>query len=172
VVTVLSAREKSELIEQISKIVSNRGFYFVDLEERFEKGSHVISVVIHREPSVTIADCERITWAILPVLQSQLWFTDDYQLEVTSPGLDRTLRREDEYEIFKGRKADVTFENEDKVETLRVTLMGKEDGSAVVEAEGNYYRIPFDRIRKAKLVFEEGGEKHGKKQKRSHRKSS
>ncbi|WP_018963242.1 ribosome maturation factor RimP [Coprothermobacter platensis] len=169
---MLPPKEKTDLMQEMSKIITARGFYFVDFEERTEKGSHILSVVIHKEPSVTIGDCENITKALLPLLESKPWFGDNDQLEVTSPGLDRVLKREEEYEIFKGRKVDITFTRDENVQTLRATLVGKDNEDVIVDVDGTYYRIPFNRIRKAKLVFEEGGEKHGKKQKRSHRKSA
>lgn len=55
---MLSPKDRADLEERISKIVVSKGFYFIDLEERMEKGAHIISVVVHREPSVTIGDCE------------------------------------------------------------------------------------------------------------------
>jgi len=94
------AKDRADLEERISKIVVSKGFYFIDLEERMEKGAHIISVVVHREPSVTIGDCEKLTRAILPLLESFPWYGDNEHLEVTSPGLDRVLKREWEYDIF------------------------------------------------------------------------
>jgi len=61
-----------------------QSFYFIDLEERMEKGAHIISVVVHREPSVTIGDCEKLTRAILPLLESFPWYGDNDHLEVTA----------------------------------------------------------------------------------------
>ncbi|HPU70235.1 MAG TPA: ribosome maturation factor [Coprothermobacter proteolyticus] len=169
---MLSPKEKAALEEQISKIVVSKGFYFIDLEERVEKGAHIISVVVHREPSVTIGDCEKLTRAILPLLENLPWYGDNEHLEVTSPGLDRTLKREWEYEIFKGRIIDISFERDGKTQTVRAKLMGREDDKVVIEYEGNYFRIPFDQVKKAKLVFDEGGKENGKKQKRGHRKGA
>jgi len=40
--------------------------------------------------------------------------------------------------------------------------VGRENENVVIEYEGNYFRIPFDQVRKAKLVFDEGGKEHGK----------
>jgi len=169
---VLSPKEKADLEDQISKIVVSKGFYFIDLEERVEKGAHIISVVVHREPSVTIGDCEKLTRAILPLLESLPWYGDNEHLEVTSPGLDRALKREWEYEIFKGRIIDISFERDGKTQTVRAKLMGRENDKVVIEYEGNYFRIPFDQVKKAKLVFDEGGKENGKKQKRGHRKGA
>jgi len=57
---------------------------------------------------VTIGDCEKLTRAILPLLESFPLYGDNDHLEVTSPGLDRVLKREWEYEIFKGRVIDIS----------------------------------------------------------------
>ncbi|HOK24079.1 MAG TPA: ribosome maturation factor [Coprothermobacter proteolyticus] len=169
---MLSPKDRADLEERISKIVVSKGFYFIDLEERMEKGAHIISVVVHREPSVTIGDCEKLTRAILPLLESFPWYGDNEHLEVTSPGLDRVLKREWEYDIFKGRVIDISFDRDGKSQTIRAKLVGRENENVVIEYEGNYFRIPFDQVRKAKLVFDEGGKEHGKKQKRSHRKGT
>lgn len=108
----------------------------------------------------------------MPLLESFPWYGDNDHLEVTSPGLDRVLKREWEYEIFKGRVIDISFDRDGKSQTIRAKLVGRENENVVIEYEGNYFRIPFDQVRKAKLVFDEGGKEHGKKQKRSHRKGT
>jgi len=93
---------------------------------------------------------------------------DEYRKHIEK---DSALR-EWEYEIFKGRVIDISFDRDGKSQTIRAKLMGRENENVVIEYEGNYFRIPFDQVRKAKLVFDEGGKEHGKKQKRSHRKGT
>ncbi|NPV88832.1 ribosome maturation factor [Coprothermobacteraceae bacterium] len=163
---MLTAEQRETLERKIRNLVQARGFYFVDLEERYEKGQRVLSIVIHREPSVTVSDCEHISRAVEPLLDAEEWLTGSYILEVSSPGLERVLRRREEFQIFSGRLADITFDHEGKVETVRAYLWGLDGEEVIVEKEGNYYRIGLPYIRRAKLVFEEGRKKHGGKRRK------
>jgi len=50
--------------------------------------------------------------------------------------------------IFKGRVIDISFDRDGKSQTIRAKLMGRENENVVIEYEGNYFRIPFDQVRR------------------------
>ncbi len=138
---------------EIKQIVEDAGYMFVDLVHRREGRSSILSVVIHKDPSVSLKDCEKVSRRVELFLDSVDIIPQRYILEVTSPGLDRKIRRDFEYDIFKGRLARITFvDDEDKVRTTEATLVGIQDEELVVEKDGSLYRIPLSSIKKAVLI--------------------
>jgi ribosome maturation factor RimP len=76
-----------------------------------------------------------------------------YRLEVSSPGLDRPLRREKDFERFKGHE--VKIRTSDAVEGRRNwsgTLRGAHEGVVTIETDGKPYQIPLDLVARAHLV--------------------
>ncbi len=147
----------SEVIEkiepEIKQIVEEAGYIFVDLVHRREGRSSILSVVIHKDPSVSLKDCEKVSRRVELFLDSVDIIPQRYILEVTSPGLDRKIRRDFEYDIFKGRLARITFSDEQgNVHTAEAVLVGIQDDELVVEKDGKHYRIPLSSIKKAVLI--------------------
>jgi len=142
-----------EIEPEIKQIVEDAGYIFVDLVHRREGRSSILSVVIHKEPSVSLKDCEKVSRRVELFLDSVDIIPQRYILEVTSPGLDRTIRRDFEYDIFKGRLAKITFlDDSGKVHTTEAVLVGIQDEELVVEKEGKVFRIPLESIKKAVLI--------------------
>ncbi len=147
----------SEVIEkiepEIKQIVEEAGYIFVDLVHRREGRSSILSVVIHKDPSVSLKDCEKVSRRVELFLDSVDIIPQRYILEVTSPGLDRKIRRDFEYDIFKGRLARITFsDKQGNVHTTEAVLVGIQDDELVVEKDGKHYRIPLSSIKKAVLI--------------------
>jgi ribosome maturation factor RimP len=87
-----------------------------------------------------------------------------YILEVSSPGIERPLFKQSDYSRFAGREIRLTTNG--KIEGRKNFvgfLRGINEGVVELESEGAVYRIPFDRVRKAHLVyrFEQEGAAEG-----------
>ncbi len=147
-------RELIEKVEpEIRELVEKSGYRFVDLVVRSAGRTPILSVIIHKEPSVTIGDCERMSRRIEVLLDSMDLIPVHYILEVSSPGLDRNIRRDFEYDVFKGRIARIVFvDNEGKTRTVEAELVGRDGDELVVKMGDSYYRIPLSHIRKATLI--------------------
>jgi ribosome maturation factor RimP len=78
-----------------------------------------------------------------------------YQLEVSSPGLDRPLRREGDFARFAGQNARIKMSDDGGVEGRRNfsgTIRGAKDGRVEIECDGRSYQLPIDGIAKANLI--------------------
>jgi ribosome maturation factor RimP len=103
---------------------------------------------------VTVDDCADISRLISPILDVADPIAGEYDLEVSSPGIDRPLVRADDYVRFAGFEAKV--ETEAAIEgrrRFRGRLRGVEDGSVVIECDGEPVALPVDDIRQASLVL-------------------
>jgi ribosome maturation factor RimP len=107
--------------------------------------------------AVTVShdDCARVSRDISAALDVADSIPHTYQLEVSSPGLDRPLRREGDFARFAGENARVKMSEEGGVEGRRNfsgTIRGAKDGHVEIECDGRSYQLPIDGIAKANLV--------------------
>jgi ribosome maturation factor RimP len=110
-------------------------------------------------PNVSHADCERVSKQLSVILDvEELIPGPGYILEVSSPGLDRALKKAAEFERFAGRLAKIsTSEPIGEAKFFEGRLKGFTDGKVRMELKGKDTRIveiPLDTIRKANLVVE------------------
>lgn len=103
--------------------------------------------------SVGLDDCERVSRDVSAALDVADIVPHAYQLEVSSPGLDRPLRRERDFARFVGESARIRLM--DGVEGRRNfhgTIRGAKNGRVEIACDGRSYEIPIDDIQRANLV--------------------
>jgi len=110
-------------------------------------------------PNISHADCERVSQQLSVILDvEELIPGPGYTLEVSSPGLDRALKKAAEFERFAGRLAKIsTSEPIGEAKFFEGRLKGFADGKVRMELKGKDVRvveIPLETIRKANLVVE------------------
>jgi ribosome maturation factor RimP len=111
------------------------------------------------ELGVSHADCQRVSQQLSVILDvEELIPGPGYILEVSSPGMDRALRKPGEYERFRGRMAKIsTTEPVQDEKYFEGRLAGFVDGKVRLELEGKVARtveLPLEKIRKANLMVE------------------
>ncbi len=110
-------------------------------------------------PKITHGDCERVSQQLSVILDVEdLIPGPGYILEVSSPGMDRALKKAADFERFRGRKAKiVTTEPVGDAKFFEGRLAGLAPGKVRIELQGKQAKvveIPLDAIRKANLVVE------------------
>jgi ribosome maturation factor RimP len=109
--------------------------------------------------AISHADCERVSKQLSVILDvEELLPGPGYVLEVSSPGLDRALKKPGDFERFKGRLAKIsTAEPIGEAKFFEGRLAGFADGKVRMELQGREARVvevPLETIRKANLVVE------------------
>ena len=110
-------------------------------------------------PKISHADCERISQQLSVILDvEELIPGPGYTLEVSSPGMDRALKKPADFERFRGRLAKIsTSEPVGEAKFFEGRLAGFADGKVRMELKGKEARtveLPLEAIRKANLVVE------------------
>jgi ribosome maturation factor RimP len=154
-------------LEQIraiaERVAASRGLTVWDIQSRRETSGHVVRVFIDRpgpaatpEESVSIEDCEQINREMSTILDVEDPLPFAYTLEVSSPGLDRPLRGEEDYRRFAGRRAKVVVsEAVDNQKAFDGRLRGVEENDVLLEApNGRLHRLPLRLITRARLEVE------------------
>ncbi len=130
--------------EMLMPIVDDNECEFVDVEFVKEGPNKYLRVYADKKGGITIDDCEVISRALEAQLEKNDFIEEAYILEVSSPGIDRILKRDFEYTKYKGRLVDVKFYKPiDKVKQVQGNLVGLIDDKIVIEENGK--ELAFDR---------------------------
>lgn len=100
---------ENKIYEALEPAVSREGVKLLDIELTSEGKSPVLRVVIYKPEGISLDDCARVDRAVGPILDEMDPIPTSYNLEVSSPGLERTLRRDVEFDIFSGKLCRVTL---------------------------------------------------------------
>ena len=146
----MSANRGLEREDWLRETLGGLGYELVDLES--SRGG-LLRVFIDSPRGITVDDCARVSNHLSRALVVEGF---DYErLEVSSPGLDRPLKRLEDYGRFAGRKASVRLRlPRDGRRRFEGMLAGVEEGSVLLEVEGERLRFAFAEIDRARLVPE------------------
>ena len=119
-----------------------------------------LRIFIDKPGGVGIEDCEQLSRTVEPVLDEVDFLKQAYYLEVSSPGLDRVLRREKDFVRYAGRLVDIKFYRpRDGVKAVAATLKGLKDGVLLTENNGKEFSYPQDEIAQVRLHIDMGKSK-------------
>lgn len=136
------------------------GFELVELRLGGSKGRPVLDVRIDRldQQKVTVGDCEQASRAIEARLDTEpSIITSRYVLEVSSPGMERPLRKAAEWKRFVGRKAMVNSLALHGRQEVRIVAVDGDAGAEQLrlqDAKGNEHVIPLAEVTDARLAFD------------------
>lgn len=136
-------------------IVPELGLELVDVEY-VREGSHwYLRVYIDKENGVDIDDCSAFSQKMSEILDRENPIPQAYMLEVSSPGIERPLRKREDYEKYKDKLVSVyTTEPVQGFTCFTGYLKGLENEEVILEYDGQVIAIPFARIERAHLAFE------------------
>ncbi len=151
----------SEVAEEIRRIIDpileSMGLSLWDLEFQKHGPQWLLRIYIDRESGgVTLNDCETVSRDLSAALDVEDIIPHAYRLEVSSPGLDRTLTKPEHFVRFAGSMVKVkTYHPINGQKIFRGTLRGIDGGSVGVELEtGDILQIALSDIAKASLEVE------------------
>lgn len=139
-----------------NEIVEFSGMELVHLEMRRESGGMIVRLFIDKEGGVTLDDCAHVSRQVSARLDADDPIQGRYTLEVSSPGLDRPLSRDRDFERFTGQRVKVTTESPiDGQRNFIGRLSGLMAGAVhLVLEDGREVNIPRNRISRACLQEE------------------
>lgn len=103
--------KKSEIVDRVEKMVTaitdEKGYETVDVEYVKEAGQFYLRVVVDKEGGISLNECEEVSRELSPKLDENDFIKENYYLEVSSPGIDRALKRDKEFVKYKGRDVEI-----------------------------------------------------------------
>ncbi len=151
------SRSISHKVEElISKTIEENNFELVDVEYVKEGKEWYLRIYIDCEKGVSLDDCELISRKVGDILDEKDIINSSYILEVSSPGIERPLKKEKDFIRFKGSKAIVkTFAAIDGQKLFEGIIKEYKDGLLTLLVEGEKeVNIEFDKIASANLTID------------------
>lgn len=150
---------KEDILEQVRRIAAplaaQEGMELVDVELGGHGGRQALRLFIDRPGGVSLDDCSSISRAVSAALDVEDPIQGAYDLEVSSPGLDRPLRTPEHFARFAGQRVRVkTYGPVPECENLKTfvgRLQGFEEGKVMVDVDGKLFRVPHAQVSKANV---------------------
>ena len=124
------------------------GYELVDLES---SRSGLLRIFIDSPRGITVEDCAKVSNHLTRAFAVE--GIEYERLEVSSPGLDRALKRLEDFERFAGREASLKLKlPRDGRRRFEGKLVGVDGGRIILDVEGQRQHLEFDEIDRARLV--------------------
>lgn len=141
--------------ELITPIIEANHFELVDVEWVKEGPNWYLRVYIDKEGGITVDDCELVSRAFGDILDEKDYIAENYIFEVSSPGLDRPLKKEKDFARSVGKEIEVRlYKAIDKKKEFVGLLDSYDDHSVTLELEdGNTKTFEKSAIALIRLAF-------------------
>ena len=141
-----SSYEENELFSIIAPICEGYRAQIVQLNSAVVKTSLQVRIVLYKKGGINIDTCTEISRAVMPRIE--VWADNrDVNLEVSSPGVGRTLKDAYEFQVFTGEKINILTGDQ----WLSGTVVSADSTGMILGADGSEKEYSFDQIQKAKL---------------------
>lgn len=136
----------------IQPILDSLNIELVLIEYITSKGSRKLKIFIDKEEGITIDDCVSVSKMISRALDHTEIISYRYNLEVSSPGIDRPLIKENDFIRYKGKQCKITTSAlHQNRRNFKGELLGFENNEVVICVDNEIFKIPYTEIVKANL---------------------
>ena len=146
-------------------IAESIGCDLITCEWAQEMGRRILRIYLDKPEGILLEDCEKFSNLVNPLLDVEDWITQSYDLEISSPGINRPLKRLKDFERFVGHGIRVkTYTPLDGRSRYKGKLLEVKENQLFIEIDNQEYKVPLSEIEKANLeVSPEEVLKKGKK---------
>lgn len=139
--------------ELIGPVAGDVGVELYDVELKKAGRKFLLRVFIEKEGGVTVGDCERVSRGVAAVLDVEDPMPYSYTLEVSSPGLDRALRKPADFRKFTGKTARVVTTSPIENQTFFIgeIIDAGDNGIVLLLPKDKEVKIPYEHISRARL---------------------
>ena len=139
--------------EMIEKDIESLGCKVWGLEIFGRRANQTLRIFIDNEQGISLEDCEKVSKHVSKVLDTENDFSENYFLEVSSPGLDRKIFYNEQYKDYIKDNFKVTFLDKENKKTVKGQLDDVYDVGIKLEIREEVCEIPFSSIIKANLII-------------------
>lgn len=132
--------------------LAEQGYELVELDFGQQGGRQVLRIFIDKEEGIALDDCQAVSQLLSPILDESDLMGSGYMLEVSSPGIDRPVRKPEDFKRFAGQR--ITIRTQAPIDGRRHfkgVLVGFCDDLVTVECDGAHYEIHAENVLRANL---------------------
>jgi ribosome maturation factor RimP len=139
----------------VEPLIKEKDLELVDVEYLKEGVHWYLRLFIDKDGGIDIDDCSGVSHTVSELLDASDIIRQTYTLEVSSPGLERPLKKSEDFQRFQGELITVKTNKLYKgYQEFSGYLIGLEDGEIILEYEGTRMAIPRSVVKKAHLAIE------------------
>lgn len=145
------------IYEMVEPIAAEEQVELVDVVYVKEGGQFILRVFIDKEEGVSLDDCQNVSRKLSDLLDEKDPIQDAYMLEVSSPGIDRPLKKDQDFVRFAGHNVDISTYTPvyGKKKKFTAELVGLKDDQIVVKVDDEEeIEIPRDQVSQVRLAVE------------------
>ena len=133
-------------------VLDDMGLELVEVQFRRESGGWILRLFIDREDGVNVDDCASVSRQISAYLEVEELIEHAYNLEVSSPGLERPLKKKEDFVRFTGRKARIKLKEPIDGQRVFFGQLGAVDENTItLLVDGQQMKIDLDVVARARL---------------------
>jgi len=155
----------AELQQLARSLIESEGIELVELEYKVGRSRSLLRILIDKKGGVTLGDCENISRQLGALLDVKDLLKQAYVLEVSSPGVDRLLKTDRDYERSLGRRIQIWLSGA-KPEQLTGKLVHQTATEVWVDVGGQVRTVPKNQVTSSRQEIELGQPKPGGKKKK------
>jgi ribosome maturation factor RimP len=150
---------KTELKEQLDKLVQGvikeNHAELISIELKPYKNNMLIRFLVDKAKGITVEECARLSRGIEERIEEEGMFSQGYTLEVASPGLDRLLRNQKDFNRLIGKTVVMTYDTgNNHIEKIEGVIESADEADIQINVSGKKQRIMYENIKKAKQKIE------------------
>ncbi len=148
-----------EIVERtyslVEPVATKNNVEIDDIEFVKEGPNHYLRVFIDKEGGVTINDCEAVSREVDVLLDENEYINVAYILEVSSPGIDKVLKKEKDFVKYKGRDIEIKLYHAiNKEKEFVGELVGLENDELIVNIDGEETKFDYKSVANVRLYVE------------------
>ena len=150
----ISIAERVEAL--VTPCITELGYRIWDVEYVKEGAEWYLRITLDSDNGIDIDDCEKVSRAINPIIDEADPIEDFYYLEVSSPGLERVLRKQEHFDASIGCEVDVRLfaPDDNKKKAYTGILVFADEAGIVINVANEALSIPKDKISKVQTIFD------------------
>jgi len=145
--------EEHRIRTLIEPYVVDEDYDLVAVQLLVVDGRRTLRVSIDRQGGVNIQHCTRVSHLLSPILDAEDPVSGAYNLEVSSPGMERPVQKPSDFERFAGYRARLRMARGSARQRYTCTLRGLDGDSVRVEADGQTFLLRLEDIERATLLL-------------------
>ena len=147
---------EEKVTKLVEPIIENLGYELYDVEYAKEGKNYFLRIFIDNEKGIDLNDCEKVNDAVNDILDKENYIKEQYFLEISSPGIERLLRKDWQLKKFKGEKVNIKLFKKDENGKKEYTgILGDITENTLDVDIGKNVKIDRKVISQVKTVYED-----------------
>ena len=146
---------EEKVTKLVEPIIENLGYELYDVEYAKEGKNYFLRIFIDNEKGIDLNDCEKVNDAVNDILDKENYIKEQYFLEISSPGIERVLRKDKHLEQNLGKDINIKLfkKDENSAKEYLGTLKEFNQNEIIIETEEQEITIERKNISQIKTVY-------------------